>query len=79
MKVNEEQKRKILFGAKTVLSEGDVLSPDFIHKKLDGIKEVLMSEAGSDSGQKQEIVPEAFTEGLEDLSEAMSHSERYKL
>lgn len=78
MKVTEEQKLKILHGAKTVLSQNKALSPDFISDKLEKITEVLMSEAESDSGKAQEIKldPNAFSAGLEDLSNVMGQHNR---
>lgn len=79
MKVTEKQKQKILYGIKTVLSDDKALSEEFIQDKLEKVADVLERESDTDGGKVQEIKPNAFTAGLEDLSEAMSHSDRYQI
>lgn len=78
MKITEKQKQKILYGIKTVLSDDKALSKEFVQDKLDKVADILESESDTDGGKVQEIKPEAFAVGLEDLSRAMSHSDRYQ-
>lgn len=78
--VSEETKGKILNGIEKVLKM-DGFSVDFIAEKRKEVAKVFDPESDVDGGQAQEIIldSDAFTDGLEDLSETMSHSDRYKL
>lgn len=78
--VSEETKGKILNGIEKVLKM-DGFSVRFIAEKRKEVAKVFGSKPDVDGGQAQEITldSDAFADGLESLSETMSHSDHYKL